>query len=81
MVVKVNATDVTNNSELVKKTNCNKKIKEIEDKIPDHDEFITTPEFGKFSGKKTDEKIKDENLATKTDIVDFLTNNLLKKRL
>lgn len=75
MVVKVNATDATNNSELVKKTNSNKKIKEIEDKIPDHDEF------GKFSGKKTDEKIKDENLATKTDIVDFLTNNLLKKRL
>ena len=44
----------------LKKTNCNKKIKEIEDKIPDHDEFITTPQFGKFSGKKTDEKIKDE---------------------
>ena len=40
---------VTNNS-------FKTKIKEIEDKIPDHDKYINTNEFNKFSGAIFDER-------------------------
>ena len=37
---------------------CNTKIKEIEDTIPNHDKYITTPEFNNFTKKKFRRKAK-----------------------
>ena len=72
LVTTVNA---INTSELVLKTDCNTKIKEIEAKIPpDHDKYITTPEFNKLTKENFDERLKQENLASKNDITDFIKN-------
>ena len=46
LFAKVNAID---SSKLVKKTDYNIKIKEIEDKFPNHDKYTTTPEFNKLT--------------------------------
>ena len=48
MMLKIKKTRVSN---LVKKTLCNTKITETERKINDHnhDKYITTPEFTKFT--------------------------------
>ena len=55
LVTKVNA---INTSELVLKTDYNTKIKEIEAKIPDHDKYITTPEFNKLTKENFDERLR-----------------------
>ena len=77
LVTTVNA---INTSELVLKTDYNTKIKEIEAKIPpDHDKYITTPEFNKLTKEKFDERLKQENLASKNDIADFIKTQILMK--
>ena len=35
-------------SDLVKKADCNTKIDEIENKVPDHDKYITPPELNRL---------------------------------
>ena len=45
LIKKVNATQTIDTSNLVKKTNYGTKIVETENKIPDHDKYITTTEF------------------------------------
>ena len=45
-------------SKLTKKTNCDTKIEEIEGNSSDHDQYVTTPEFNKFSNTIFDEKWK-----------------------
>ena len=61
-------------SNLVKKTDYKTKINEIEKKITDHnhDKNITTPEFNKFITKICDLRLKRENLASKSDIANFV---------
>ena len=51
LVKKVNAIQTTDTSNLVKKTDYNTKISEIEKKITDHDhdKYITTQEFNKLT--------------------------------
>ena len=39
---------IADTSNLVRKTYCNTKIKQMKDKTPDHDRYITTLEFHNF---------------------------------
>ena len=50
----------------------NTRIKETKDKRLNSDKFVNTPEFVKFSDTIFDEKLKQANLATKADIVEFI---------
>ena len=54
---------------LLKKTDYNTKIIEIENKITNHkhDEYITTPEFNKLAVNTFNATIGQANLITKTD--------------
>ena len=54
---------------LLKKTDYNTKIIEIENKITNHkhDEYITTPEFNKLAVNTFNARIAQANLITKTD--------------
>ena len=59
---------------LVKKTDYNAKINDIEKKITDHnhDKYITTPEFNKLTSENFAARLKQANLASKSDIVNFV---------
>ena len=65
---------------IVAKTDYGTKIEEIE-KIPHHDNFITTNYFNNFSVTTFDERLKQVNLnlATKADISEFTTKKNLMK--
>ena len=45
----------------------NTKISEVENKIPSHDKFITTPEFNKLTVENFTARLKQANLMTKSD--------------
>ena len=51
MVKKVRTIDTIDPSKLIKKSDCDTKIKDIVDEIRNHDDYITNPDFNKFSGK------------------------------
>ena len=57
-------------SSLVKKTDCNSKILDIEKKVFDHNhnKYITTSEFNNLTSKNFTARLAQENLVTKTDI-------------
>ena len=61
-------------SNLVKKTDYDTKVSEIEKNITDHshDEYITTPAFNKL-------KLAQANLVTKTDFDNKLSSLKLQK--
>ena len=63
-----------NTSNLAKKTDYNMKTSEIEKKITDydHDKYITTPEFNKFTAKNFAARLAQANLASKNEIANFL---------
>ena len=52
----------------------NTKISEVESKIPNHDKYITTPEFNKWTAESFTARLKQANLVTKTDFDNKLTN-------
>ena len=56
-------------SNLVKKTDYNRKITEIEKKIRDHnhDRYFTTPEFNKLTAENFVARLAQANLITKID--------------
>ena len=60
---------IPNVSNLVKKTDYNTKINEIEKKLTDHnhDKYITTPEFNKFTAEVFDARLARANLITRKD--------------
>ena len=64
MMLKIKKTRVSN---LVKKTLRNTKITETERKINDHnhDKYITTPEFTKFTTEIFRLRLKQENFASR----------------
>ena len=62
--------DVNN---LVKKTNCDAKISEIENK------YITTTDYNKFTKNIVDNNIKSKNLVDKSAISGFINNVDLDK--
>ena len=67
---------IPNFSNLVKKIDYNTKLMEIEKKITDHDQYkyITTPEFNKLTAENFAARLKQANLADKTDITNFVNN-------
>ena len=52
----------------------NTKISEVEKKIPDHDKYITTPEFNNLTAENFIASLKQANLVTKTNFDKKLTN-------
>ena len=58
-----------NVSNLVKKTDYDTKISEIEKKVANHnhDKYITTPEFNKFTAEIFAARLAQANLVTKAD--------------
>ena len=56
------------------KTVLNIKISEVENKIPNHDKYITTPEFNKLTAENFTARLKQANLVTKTDFDKKLTS-------
>ena len=63
-----------NVSNLVKNSDYNTKVSEIEKKITDHDhdKYITTPEFNKLTAENFATRLVQANLASKNDIVNCL---------
>ena len=63
-----------NVSNLVKKTDYNTKIIEIEKKISDHglDKYIATPEFNNLTAENFAARLAQANLARKSDITNFV---------
>ena len=45
----------------------------IEDKIPNHDKYITTQEFNKLTAENFAGRLKSVNLTSKIDVADFVT--------
>ena len=64
--VPIKISDVSN---LDKKTDCNTKLKEIEKKVThhNHDKYITTPEFNKFTAEIFAPRLAQTNLIRKTN--------------
>ena len=60
---------IPNVSGLVKKTDYNTKINEIESKIIDHnhDKYITAPEFNKLTTENFKARLKQADLGTKAE--------------
>ena len=50
----------------------NTKNNKVENKIPNHDKYITTPEFNKLTVEGFAARLKQANLTTKTDFVNKL---------
>ena len=61
-------------SSLIEKIDFNTKINEIEMKITDHnhDKYITNPEFNKLTAESFAARLKQANLASKSDIANFV---------
>ena len=57
-------------SSLLKKTDCNTKMSDIEKKITDHnhDRYISTSEFNRLTTENFKARLGEANLITKTDL-------------
>ena len=55
-------------------TVLNTKISEVEKKIPNHDKYITTPEFNKLTSGSFAARLKQANLVSKTDFDNKVTS-------
>ena len=58
-----------------KKTDYNTKISEIVNKITtdyDHDKYITTQEFNNLTSENVTAKLKQADLASKSDFANFI---------
>ena len=55
-------------------TVLNTKIDEVENTVPNHDKYITTPEFNKLIAEKYIARLKQANLVTKTDFDNKVTS-------
>ena len=67
---------IPNVSNLVKKTDYNTKVSEIENKITtdhDHNKYITK-EFDKLTSENLTARLKQANLASKSDVANFVKN-------
>ena len=71
-----------NVSNLVKKTDYNTKISEIENKITteqDHNKYITTQEFNELTSENFTARLKQANVASKSYIDNFIKKADLNK--
>ena len=73
LVKKVNNITTTDTKNLVKKAHYNTKINETGNKISDHDHarYVTSQEFNKLISESFTARLKQANLAIKTDIPDI----------
>lgn len=55
------------------------RLKEIEDKIPNHDKYVTTFEFNKFFSEVFDENLNQIRLGTKADMLTVSKTNILSQ--
>ena len=67
---------IPNVSNLIKKTDYDTKVNEIEKKIADHshDKYVTTPQFNKLTKEDFDARLAQVNLVAKTDFDNKLSN-------
>ena len=74
LVKKVNNTNTSDTSDLVKKTDYNTKIKKIEKKISDHDHewYKIIQKFNKLTSKNVVARLAQANLENKNYIADFI---------
>ena len=72
-----------NVSKLIKKTDYNTKINEIEKKITDHDhdKYITSPEFNKLTAEYFAAILKRANLVSKNEIAKFVNKTDFDNKL
>ena len=65
---------MSNVTNLLEKPDYNTTIYEIGKKITDHDhdKYITTPEFNKLTSENVTARLKQANLASKSDITSFV---------
>ena len=56
-------------------------FEETEKKIRDHDKYITTNDFNKFSGTIFDGKLKYAKLPTKADLAKFIKKRYFDEKL
>ena len=72
-----------NVSKLIKKTDYNTKINEIEKKITDHDhdKYITSPEFNKLTAENFAAILKRANLVSKNEIAKFVNKTDFDNKL
>ena len=71
---------IPNVTTFVKKTDYDTKISEIENKITtdhDHDKYITTQEFNKLTSENFNTRLAQANLASKSDIANFIKRQIL----
>ena len=71
---------IPNVTTFVKKTDYDTKISEIENKITtdhDHDKYITTQEFNKLTSENVNTRLAQANLASKSDIANFIKRQIL----
>ena len=85
MVKKVNKINTTDTSNLVKKTDYNTNICEIENEINDHNhtKYMPTQKCNRLTSKKFTARLAEANLASKNDLAYFekktdFDNNLLQ---
>ena len=83
MVKKEHNIKTIDSSDLVKKTDYATKINEIEKKINDNDQgkYITIQEINKLTIDNFASRLKQANLASKTDIPDFVKKTDFNKKL
>ena len=55
-------------------TILNTKVSEVENKIPNHNKYIATPEFKKLMAENFTKRLKQVNLVNKTDLDKRLTS-------
>ena len=67
-VKKANVIETIDSSDFIKKADYVTNIDDIKKKILNHDKYITTNDFNKFSGAIFDERLKQENLVTNNDL-------------
>ena len=61
-------------SNLKTATNLNTKVNEVENKIPNHDKYVTTPEFNKLTAETFTARLMQANLVTETNFDNKLTS-------
>ena len=57
----------------------NTKIGEAENKIPDHDRYVTTPEFNKLTAESFAARLKQAAVVDKTDFDNKLSRRIYFK--
>ena len=74
---------ITSASIFVQKTDYNTKINDIEKKITDHnhERYITTAEFNKLTSEHFAARLKQANLADKSDIANFVNKTDFDNKL